>query len=396
MDEWRPLIEAAERAAADGDHTLAEDRLLEAARLQEAQLGPMHAELANTLNNLGVVSELRGKAAEAERYFRRAAAMAKACLAPDDPLVATSRLNLEEFCAARGIPLARAEAPVSAGPPLARSSPPARPAATPPAQPATPPPVPRATTTPAQAKAPATRSTPSLPAGPAPERVRPTTAAPPAVASAPAAPGGWSGATVAGLLVAAGILVYVVAFRESGSNQDSSSSGDVTASTPTPSAPVSVPEAVTTTPPPSASTPAAGAGATRETSQTAKAPASSGGVPVPPAGQTRSSTTIVDARLCRSLTTSGAEWTCTPADESVEAGRLVFYTRVRTPTDTSVQHRWYRDGGLRQEVELSVRANTGAGYRTYSRHVVDAAGPWRIEVRAADGTVLHEERFLVR
>jgi len=96
------IIEAAERAAESGNYTSAEDLLREAARLQETSLGPRHPDLANTLNNLGIVCEVTGKPADAEQYFRRAVSIARTSLAPDHPFVATSQKNLREFCEARG------------------------------------------------------------------------------------------------------------------------------------------------------------------------------------------------------------------------------------------------------------------------------------------------------
>src|SRR5688572_20244414 len=99
------VIAAAEQAARAGDYAAAERLLRDAAGLQEASLGPDHPELANTLNNLGVVYEVTEKPEEAERCFRRASTIAAAVLAPEHPFVATSRKNLEDFCAARGIPV---------------------------------------------------------------------------------------------------------------------------------------------------------------------------------------------------------------------------------------------------------------------------------------------------
>ena len=63
-----------------------------------------------------------------------------------------------------------------------------------------------------------------------------------------------------------------------------------------------------------------------------------------------------------------------------------------------MEHRWYRNDRLHQAVKLAVRANPGSGYRTYSRAVIppDRAGDWRVELRAADGTLLKEERLVVR
>ena len=102
--EARSIIENAEQAAAAGNYASAEDLLREAAALQEQTLGPHHPDLANTLNNLGVVCEMTDNPIDAEHYFRRAYTIATATLAPDHPFVATSSKNLHDFCAARGRP----------------------------------------------------------------------------------------------------------------------------------------------------------------------------------------------------------------------------------------------------------------------------------------------------
>jgi len=75
---------------------------------------------------------------------------------------------------------------------------------------------------------------------------------------------------------------------------------------------------------------------------------------------------------------------------------MIFYTQVKSATATTIEHRWYQGDRLRRAVQLRVEANPGAGYRTYSRNTVSGAGDWRVELRSADGTVLHEERFTVR
>jgi hypothetical protein len=46
-------------------------------------------------------------------------------------------------------------------------------------------------------------------------------------------------------------------------------------------------------------------------------------------------------------------------------------------------------------VDLTIRANPGDGYRTFSRNTV-VSGEWRVELRTRDGVLLHEERFSVR
>jgi hypothetical protein len=77
---------------------------------------------------------------------------------------------------------------------------------------------------------------------------------------------------------------------------------------------------------------------------------------------------------------------------------MFFYTQVRSAAATTIEHRWYQGDRLHRAVQLRVEANPGAGYRTYSRTTIsgERAGDWRVELRSADGTVLHEERFIVR
>ena len=107
--------------------------------------------------------------------------------------------------------------------------------------------------------------------------------------------------------------------------------------------------------------------------------------------------TVVSAGLCRSLATGVVDWDCDRVSSPVDAGALVFYTRLTSARDATVRHRWYRDNQLLQTVELRIRANLGRGYRTYSRRVVDrGAGEWRVELVSQSGVVLHQERFVVR
>src|SRR5262245_15762957 len=99
------LLEDAKRAASAGDLASADALLQDAARIQEAELGPLHPELANTVNNLAIVAEMGGRLRDAETCYRRAVAIASASLPPGDPMVASSRKNLEDFCREHGLPL---------------------------------------------------------------------------------------------------------------------------------------------------------------------------------------------------------------------------------------------------------------------------------------------------
>ena len=112
--------------------------------------------------------------------------------------------------------------------------------------------------------------------------------------------------------------------------------------------------------------------------------------PAPPAA-----ITLAIAQVCRGFSTSGGNWRCDPVSSSTKPGPIVLYTRVKSPRDTAVVHRWYRGNTLRQSVKLGIRGNATEGYRTYSRQTV-SEGDWRVEIRSGDGTLLHEERFVVR
>ena len=101
--------------------------------------------------------------------------------------------------------------------------------------------------------------------------------------------------------------------------------------------------------------------------------------------------------MCRRLSTTGSpDWRCEQAGSPVAPGSLVYYTRIKAARATTVEHRWYHGDDLQQSVQLDVAANPGAGYRTYSRLAVSAAGRWRVEVRAEGGALLHEAQFNVR
>ena len=344
----RSVVDAAEQAAAAGDYASAELLLREAALLQEASLGPLHPDLANTLNNLGVVCEITEKPVDAEHYFRRACAIATAVLEPDHPFVATSRRNLEDFCTARG---------KSVDSPSASSIADDR-------------------------DAPATGSDDLPPERSSPEESRP-------VASRR-----WTRPLAIGALIAAGLFPILIAtatwFRSNDEVESSSGSPSVSRGSPATTAgspPVGpiAPDAPKETRTKRGDLPTAAA----ESRTTAAS------VPHPPV--------VAAAQLCRNLSTGGSrdsssDWHCVPPSLPVGPGSLFFYTRLKSPTVTTVQHRWYRGDHLRQVVELPIRANTLGGYRTYSRNTVDnqGAGDWRVELRTRDGVLLHEERFVVR
>jgi hypothetical protein len=294
------MLAEAERAVSTGDLVSAEELLRDAAQLQQTELGPFHPDLANTLNNLAIIAERAGRPHDAESSYRRAVEIASVSLPPDDPMVAASRQNLEDFCHAHGLPIERPAVIESAG------------------------------------------------------------------SEAPA-----SGARVT---MAIGIVAFVIAAllmaRPRSLRHESTT---VPAAEPTP-APAAEPA---------------------RPAQDALAPI--GRTPSPPPTVDRAPAPVAIAlatvELCRSF--SRSDWRCVPAGDSVAPGPIVLYIRLRSPRDGVIVYRWYRGDALRKSARLRIGANAAEGYRTYSQQTVDP-GDWRVEVRSADGDLLHEQRFAVR
>lgn len=342
--EARSIIESAEQAAAAGNYSSAEKLLREAAALQEQALGPRHPDLANTLNNLGVVCERADNPIDAEHYFRRAHTIATATLAPDHPFVVTSRQNLHDFCAARGRPAELRPSPPGVAAWLEAPAPRQAP--------------PRESSQPAKKQ----DVTPTL-------RKR---------SLRPLALGVSSGF---------GLLIVILIVAGHWGWAEKTKSRPATAVAPAGETPASRP----TYPP---AEPIAPPKPTAKPVQPTRSEAD--GVSERPPTSTRSTAmaTVVTAQLCTAL----RAWRCEPADTHVPPGPMFFYTQVKSATATTIEHRWYHGDHLRLAVRLRIQPNPGAGYRTYSRHTISSerVGDWRVELRSEDGTVLREERFTVR
>ena len=361
------VIAAAEQAAVGGDYASAERLLREAAELQEASLGPLHPELANTLNNLGVVYEVTGKPDQAERCFRRASEIATAVLPADHTFVATSRQNLEDFLTSR----ARAAVPLVLPPATATVAVQPKVDRVESVEPAER----RSTSEATKPIAPQTSSevTPEVAQGAEPRRMpRPL---------------------AMGALVVGGLLVALIATRlfrgTDGTPSPPATPGPAPVESP---APAAEPKPIARAPAVEPRGSAAREVRPKEAAPGRADPAASSKAK-PPAQ--KPSAVVVGAELCRNLVTTG-NWRCDPADSPVARGRLFFYTRVKSQTDTTVQHRWYQGERLRKSATLDIEANPGSGYRTYSRYTVEGSGEWRVELRTRDGALLHEERFTVR
>lgn len=328
------MLEAAQKAADAGDYHAAERLLREAATIQEATLGSLHPDLASTLNNLAFVCERTNNIAEAERGYRRAHAIAVASLGPRDPFVATSIKNLVGFCATHGIPIWK--------PPVAK----------PDVEPALPD---------------DEITTPDIEsASESPQEQGPVVA--------------WWRPLAIGATALAIILVLAVAFT---SRRESQTQSPGSAPVPSPAAPA----------PPLEVQPAAVAPPRPEPTPSRVERQAS-----PARVATSQTVTVLNAQLCKALARRGSpDWQCTSADSALPPGTLFFYTRLLTAANTTVEHRWYRGDRVHQVMKLRVAPTPGSGYRTFSSNTVSAerAGDWKVELRAADGTVLQEQRFVI-
>ncbi|HEY7185606.1 MAG TPA: DUF2914 domain-containing protein, partial [Vicinamibacterales bacterium] len=357
---------------------------------QEASLGPRHPDLANTLNNLGIVCEMTDKPDEAEQYFRRAVSIARTSLPADHPFVATSQQNLRDFCEARG---KKVEMPAPLPKPAQEPPTPAQKLLMPAQE------LPR----PGQKLLMAASEI----AKPAPELPKPAHAV--AVANEPEpeeaedaakrlfyrfAVGALGPIAMLMVVLAAGlprlwpqepeahVPEVLVDSRPAVAAPSEPAPVDAIAKPEETTPALTAPPPVTPTPPPPTTTTKASSEEVDEASTKERTPTSPSTSPV-----------VVLASLCAELD----DWLCDPADRPVPSGPLFFYTQIKSASATSIQHRWYQDDRLKHAVTLPVQANR-SGYRTFSRSLMtsDSAGSWRVEVRSEDGALLHVERFTVR
>ncbi len=362
------MTEAAQQAADAGDYHAAERLLREAAAIQEATLGPLHSDLASTLNNLALVCERTNNLAEAERGYRRAHAIAVASLGPRHPFVATSVKNLVGFCAAHGIPIWK--------PPASRSDTVAESSETTAGSDVTQLEIQAGAVHEATAEAnaiPDVGSAPEERPEPAPVVLRRT----PVIAMT----------ALAVVAIAAVVLI---------NERAPETVAPIDAPRPSPTAP-----APSRPPAPLPTTLSAPRGVQPEVTAEANPETTAGraehralrdGIAAPQA------VTVLNARLCTTLERRGSpDWQCSSADGDLQPGTYVFYTRLLAKANTTVEHRWYRGDRLHQAMRLRIAANQGSGYRTFSSNTisVERAGNWKVELRAADGTVLQEQRFVI-
>jgi hypothetical protein len=85
-----------------------------------------------------------------------------------------------------------------------------------------------------------------------------------------------------------------------------------------------------------------------------------------------------------------------PQDETAAAkvgDVLVGWMQINAAEDTTLTHRWIREGETISDVSLTIKKSPS--YRAWSRKTIGSAGKWTWQILDANGTVLKEVTFSV-
>lgn len=102
---------------------------------------------------------------------------------------------------------------------------------------------------------------------------------------------------------------------------------------------------------------------------------------------------VTDAAIAKSVVDRAPQDTGTTF--TTDVAQLICWTKIEGASGaTSVHHVWFHGDQQVADVELQVG---GSPWRTYSRKTVPAewTGPWHVEVRDANGSVLKRLDFKV-
>jgi hypothetical protein len=108
----------------------------------------------------------------------------------------------------------------------------------------------------------------------------------------------------------------------------------------------------------------------------------------PAAAVENADTKVVKTVLCQAVKDRD------PQDE-VETAKvgdvLVGWTQISAAEDTTITHRWLREGETISDVSLNIKKSPS--YRAWSRKTIGSAGNWTWQILDADGNVLKEVSF---
>ena len=86
--EWQSLTNDAMSLYRNGEYARAEALAEKALEIADKAVGPEHPDVADSLNNLGLIYQAKGDNAKAEPLYKRAMVMVERAAGPDNPWLA--------------------------------------------------------------------------------------------------------------------------------------------------------------------------------------------------------------------------------------------------------------------------------------------------------------------
>jgi len=110
--------------------------------------------------------------------------------------------------------------------------------------------------------------------------------------------------------------------------------------------------------------------------------------PAKPAAAQSTNTKVMKTVLCHDVKEREPQEEMTAA----KVGDIVVgWMQIQSSEDTTVTHRWMRDGETISDVTLNVK--TSPSYRAWSRKTIGSPGSWKWQILDSNGTVLKEVAF---
>jgi hypothetical protein len=105
-----------------------------------------------------------------------------------------------------------------------------------------------------------------------------------------------------------------------------------------------------------------------------------------PAAAPEATAKIVKSVLCQGIKDRE------PQVNAAKVGDVVVgWMQIQSPEDTTVTHRWIREGETISDVSLDIK--TSPSYRAWSRKTIGSAGSWKWQILDANGNLLKEVAF---
>ena len=110
--------------------------------------------------------------------------------------------------------------------------------------------------------------------------------------------------------------------------------------------------------------------------------------PAKPAAAQTSAAKVIKSVLCHDVKEREPQEEMTAAKVG---DAVVGWMQIQSSEDTTVTHRWIRDGETVSDVTLTVK--TSPSFRAWSRKTIGSSGSWKWQILDSNGTVLKEVAF---